>query len=298
MKPNFLKKPRWMVYGLYTILLTGIFLYYQFPSGSVRDYLEAKMSEIHPALRLSVGTVEIGFPPSLDLVHARLFYHKAHKTPVFSADKMSVSPEIVSFLRGAPCYNIHGRAYQGTLSGRFRFNTVDMSGPMNAILNLTHVNIGHHQCLASLINRKVSGILEGRVQYSGYRDRWMQGTGTATLNITDARLELLADVMGFESLQFDRISVNAALKEGDLALQNGTFEGPALKGHMTGKIALRPRLSASSIDMKGDVEALQGVLDGINDRSGAWKFLQHHLSGLKRSFVIQGTLASPQFKLM
>ncbi|MFO7986421.1 MAG: type II secretion system protein GspN [Desulfatiglandaceae bacterium] len=298
MKQTIRKNRKWAGYVLYAVVLTGWLIYNRFPAEALETYVKAKVMETNPEMVLSTEKVDLSFPLSLKFINPHVFHKGMHQTPVFVAKGFSLTPQIGAFIRGEPAYQFHARAYGGVIKGRIWFKHRDMSGPFDAAVTLKDLNLQEHACISPLLNREVSGSLSGRIRYNGPPDLWMDGTGTADLNITSARMNLLQPLLGFQSLTFDQISTKAALKAKTMNLEHVDFDGPAVKGSLAGDISLKHDVYTSRLNLRGRIEPLKGVLDGIKDGSKGLKFLQQSLSKLKRTFVIQGTLESPVFRFI
>ncbi len=292
------KKWKWFGYVLYGIFLTTGLLYYRFPSDTIKAYVESAVVRANPRILLSLKGLRPGFPPGIDLVDARISLKETPQKPLLRAKDMAIMPVAWSFLSGTPEYYVDAHAYQGDIKGRVCFDRHDMKAPFAASLLLKGIHVGRHPYLPPLVGRNVSGVLDGKIDYSGQRDRLMDGAGQGTLVISDGRVQLLQPVLGLDSLDFDRLSMKMALKDRKVVLTRLELEGPAIKGELSGTIALRSDLSRSRLDLRGTMEPLGGLFGNIKADESALRFLRQGLKGLSRSFVIQGTLRNPEFKFI
>jgi type II secretion system protein N len=254
------------------------------------------LEEARPDLILSYRKLLLSFPVGLDLRHVDLFLRESRELPVFSADRFSLSPQIISLFRKTPEFRVRGHSYGGDLKGLFHFEDMEMSGPFMATLDLKDLNIGRYTRLSKMISHEISGILSGHLQYRNTTGDWIEGWGDADLNISEGAIDLREPILGLSAIKFDQISAVAALEKRRIVLKKVAFTGPALKGYLKGEIFLRHNLNLSSLNLKGSLEPLGGALNGLKDETGVLKMLRQGFKGLKRDFVIRGTLSLPVFR--
>ncbi|MBW1779160.1 MAG: type II secretion system protein GspN [Deltaproteobacteria bacterium] len=292
------KKWKWIGYVLYGLFLTTGLLYYRFPADTIRVYMESSMARANPRILVSLKGLRPGFPPGVDLEGARISLKETPQKPLLRAKKIAITPDVWSFVSGISEYYFDARAYQGDIKGRVRFDRHNVKAPFAASVLLKGIHVGRHPYLPPLVGRDVSGVLEGKIDYTGQRNRFIDGTGHGTLVISDGRVQLLQPILGLDALNFDRLSVKMALKDRKVALTRLELEGPAVKGELSGTIFLKSNVSRSRLDLRGSMEPLGGLLGNIKADASALRFLRQGLKGLNRSFVIQGTLENPEFKFI
>lgn len=291
-----LKNKKWIGYAIYIVLFTWLVLYYRFPTESFGNYLRARVKEASPDLVLSYQKLVLSFPVGLGLRHVNVLLRQSGEAPVFTADRFSISPKIGSLFGKTPEFRFRGYSYGGVIKGLLQLKDMDMSGPFAAMLDLKGIHIGSHAWLSKVIHHEISGILSGRLRYRNNKGDWMEGTGDSDLNISAGEIGLQQPMFGLRAIKFDRISVAAALEKRRILLKEVVFTGPALKGHLEGEIFLRQNPNSSALNLKGTLEPLGGVLAGLKDDSGVLKMLRQGLKGLKRTFVVRGTIALPVFR--
>ena len=298
MKRIILKNGKWIGYLLYCVLLTLGLLYYRFPSESIAAYLEAAVSRANPRILLSLDSLRPGFPLRVDLIGAKMSFRKAPQKPLLNVKDFSLRPEVWSFLRGTLIYHFNIHAYDGNINGNVRFEDRKRMDSFAAAIRLKDLHIGRHPYLSSLMGRDVSGVLGGDIVYTGQYDNLTGGVGEAFLNISGGSLKLLQPVLGFQSLQFDRLSIKMKLKNKKMTLSDVGLQGPAVKGRLSGTILLNNNIQASRLDLKGTIEPLGGLFGNLKGKSDSLKFLRQSLKNLQRSFTIRGTFSNPEFKFL
>jgi len=291
-----LKNGKWPAYLLYVVLLTTGLLYYRFPSDTIRACLVSEVARAHPSMILSLKTIRPGFPPGIDLIDAGISLRETPQKHLLKAGNIFIAPAVWSFLSGAPQYRFDARAYNGDIEGHVRFESRGAKASFTTSLTLKGIHIGLHPYLPSLVGRDVSGVLEGDIQYTGQRNRLMEGAGQGTIVISDGKVELLQPVLGLDAIDFDRLSMKMALKDRKIDLTRAEVAGRTIKGELSGTITLKPDLSRSMLDLKGTMEPLGGLLGNLKGNAATLTFLRQGLKKLNRSFVIQGTFRNPVFR--
>ena len=57
-----MNKKTWILYGLYAVVIALFFLYYLFPSQSLKTYIAAQAERVNPDFRLTAAKAELVFP--------------------------------------------------------------------------------------------------------------------------------------------------------------------------------------------------------------------------------------------
>lgn len=281
------KKRGWIGYGIYTVLITGWLMYHLFPAETFGNYVRAKVTETNPKLKLSLSGTGLSFPLTLRFIHVHLFVEGQPHAPVFSAEQVAIALHIGACLQGSPGFRFQGLAYGGEFKGSLQFQNADLVGPFTGEADFKDVDIGKYRYLSQAMSvpggqildpGEISGRGSGHIQYRG-QGRWMEGSGDVEVNLTQGRMGFLEPVLGLRSFNFDALSGKILLREEKMKIQDVRFKGSALKGRLSGDIFLRRDFAASSLRIRGVIEALQ-----------------QGLRGLKRPFVIHGTFRTPVFR--
>jgi len=294
----FIKQGKWIGYVIYTVLLTIGLLYYRFPADKIEAYLVSEAAGTDPPMVLSLKEVRPGFPPGIHLIDAGISLRAAPQQDLLRASSISITPAAWSFLSGTPRYYFKAHAYTGDMEGHVDFGRYATDAPFATSLRLKGIHIGDHPYLAPLLGRNVSGVLGGAIHYAGQQNRLIDGAGQGTIIITDGSVKLLQPVLGLDTLDFDRLSMEMAMKDRKLSLNRVHLEGKVVKGEISGAITLDTDLSRSRLDLRGTMEPLGGLFGNSKGDAAALNFLRQGLKKLKRSFVIQGTFMNPVFRFI
>ena len=298
MKGFFLKHRKWVGYIGYCVFVTAGFLYYLFPSDAVRDYLKVRARNLNPPLMVSIDRIKPWPLCSLRFGHTEIsFLDKANKK-LFRADSLVLRPGVGSFIKGDHSWCFRCVAYGGRIKGCANFNHDDRASPLNAEIEFDTIRIGTCEYLKDLIGRNVDGILFGTVSYRGQRERLLNGAGEANFKFLNGRIELLSPILTLESIEYNEVAINVALKRGTVNLTRLELEGPLLKGTLSGSIRLTEELAKSSLDLRGTIEPFAAFFKKTEGTQSTLEYFRKRLRKGALPFRIRGTLAQPNISFI
>ncbi|MBW1714718.1 MAG: type II secretion system protein GspN [Deltaproteobacteria bacterium] len=292
------KHRKWVGYTIYCIFLTAGFLYLFFPSDAVRHYLQVKARNLDPPLMVSVDRIKPWPVCSLKFEHTEISFLDKPDRKLFRANRLLLSPAARSFIRGDHRWCFRCVAYGGRIKGCTNFNNNDRASPFKAEIEFDTIRIGTYEHLKELIGRYVDGTLTGTISYSGQRKRLLSGAGEANLKIVSGRIQLLSPVLTLESIEYNEIAINMALKRGTINLTRLQLEGPLLKATLSGSIRLREKLVKSSLDLKGTIEPFAAFFEKAEGSQSTLKYFRKMLRKGAFPFRIHGTLAQPKISFI
>lgn len=296
MKQNVGEKKKILWYTLYGVLLTIGLMYYRFPSNDIRDYVQTAATRANPSLLLSVERVGPSWPPGLKLRNIKLTLGKRPDDVLFSSAELSIRPELFSLLQGKPKYSFDSQTYGGKAKGTLHLTENNPSAPFTAWIKLKDIDIGECAYLISLIGHRIGGILGGTLTFSKGSNLLIDGTGEADIRITDGRVELPEPILSFERVKFTELSIKMALKDRKLDLARVELKGREVQGTLSGTIGLKKEISKSTLDLRGRIEPLAAIFQGIGGDMNTLRFLKKYLKKGSRSFIINGTFGEPGFR--
>jgi hypothetical protein len=82
-----------ILFGAYIITITVFFLYYLFPSESLRGYCAYRLSQISPDTRINIKDIKLAFPPGFRLSYEERwtplnFHLTKHRDETSDANKL------------------------------------------------------------------------------------------------------------------------------------------------------------------------------------------------------------------
>jgi type II secretion system protein N len=171
------------LYAGYIVLITGLFLYVNFPVQSVRSYLISRLKAAHPGLKLNVVEIRPILPPALKLENVNISYMN---NPLVEISALKIGPVLRSLFMPGQAYFFQAGLYGGTIAGRLdlthekTIQTVALNSTLNGI------QIARNAGLRQLIGRELAGTLGGEIRFEG-----KNGTFPAGLTISDGKVDLL-----------------------------------------------------------------------------------------------------------
>ena len=245
---------KWIGYISYGILITVVFLYYLFPSETVRNYIVSAVTNNNPGINLSIDTTKIGFPPAIRCENLAVS-SKDKRDSVFKADVVKMRPAFMNLLAGRLFLLLNANVYEGNVAASVRFeNRMSTEGPMEVIIGLDNINIGKCPYLRNVSNRQTDGTLKGFLRLNGEQDKIMNSTGNAEFVLVNLSIRLLKNIFGFDTLTFDRIEISMSLKNRILKMNEINFAGEQVNGTLKGNIFLQRKVAQSRLALKGNVE--------------------------------------------
>lgn len=211
----------------------------------------------------------------------------------FSAEIMTIRPEILSFLSGEPRYKFYCQSYRGKIKGIFQIKEKKQVRPFNTSFKLNDIHIDDWKWLKNLSSRNSRGILNGTIKLEGQSNLLVHGSGEANLKILNGSLALKQPFLDLESINFDELQVKLMLKGRKLELSHFKMKGQEIQGTLSGVITLDRNFQKSRLNLDGNVELLIASFMSNNGKSDEKAFLQ---KPLKFPIIINGTIEQPAFK--
>jgi len=287
---------KWFGYVLFALILTVALLYFRFPSDALRDYLQATAGRANPRVVLSVDRVELRFPIGLKFVEAEVGLKDMSDRVILRADRFLLKPELWSLLRGESKYCFDCLAYKGNVSGCVYFQKDSTRRFIDTEIELKNIRIGDYAYLSHLVGRHAEGTLGGTVSYRGPYNLLMDGSGEANLRLSHGRVELLEPFLTLESIDFNEMKIEMALKKQKINVTRLELKGQHLHGTLSGTITLKEEFAKSRLDLRGTIEPFAALFKSTAGTLDTVRFFKKRLEGGTLSFVIHGTLGEPKIE--
>ena len=296
MKQFISKHRKWIGYIIYCIILTVGLLYYRFPSDTLRDYLKIRADNLSTPLFLSIDRIKPWLPFGLKLWQTEISFKNRPNVEIFRAESLLVSANAWSFLKGESKYCFECLAYGGDVRGCICFKENSMTAPFDTEIELKNIRVGNYRHLKDLIGRHIDGVLCGTIYYNGQHKHLMDGAGEANLKLLDGKVDLLVPILTLESIEFNEVKIDMALKEQKIRLKRFELKGPLLKSTLSGTIRLKKEYTESTLDLTGTIEPFAAFFKNVEGVYNTVKFFKKRLRKGTISFIIQGTLKDPKIK--
>lgn len=282
-------------YTLYALFVAVVLLYIHFPSEAFQSYLSRTGAKMDPPVSFKTGALDASFPPGLQFVNPVFSLKKRPETAFFKARQLSVSPGIASLLLGNTTWFFDAHAYGGTLHGHI---LPGKNGKIDDFtLSLENVRI-HEYTFLPKFGGDLAGNLRADINYKGPPDRIESGEGAGDILISEGKIDLKDPFLGLKTIPFGELKARFALKKGNLNLTSVSLDGKGFQGSLTGTIRLNRILERSQLNLRGTIEPIADYLETLKGGPALLNLFKGGRTGMKRSFVIQGTFRSPKFRFI
>jgi type II secretion system protein N len=298
MKRLFIKNRRWIGYALYCFALILVFLYYRFPSEAVEKYIQATVHRINPNILVKYERMSLSFPFSFRFEQAEIHVRKDPEKDGFKTKEVIIRPKIWSLIIGRPEYCLICAAYNGNITGCVDFQKDDRGTLYSSSFTLNDIHIDDDSPLPSSIKGRLNGVLEGSVTYSGRNIYDPDGTGEASINLSNGSFRLSKSVLEVEAVDFTEVLIKMTLKDKKLNISNAELKGDGILGQASGSISLRDSIRKGRLNIKGTFEPTDALFKDSKNSHDTALLLKKSLKNGKMSFTLQGTVDKPSFRLI
>jgi len=281
-----------LLYTAYIIGITVFFLWYLFPSDTLKAYLAYRLSQGNPDLTVTIDRISPVLPPGL----------KLHEVDISHQDKASIEIENLKIMPGlgslfsdTVTVDFKGRVYEGTLSGRAEISDNSKGSGIKIDGNIAGVQVQQISALQQLSDHQISGRLDGKFVYAAERQNRKL---SSTLTMTNCRLELATAVFNQKLFEFKKIDADLTLQDKNLVINGISANGNQLDLKIAGRINLTTSDPAkNALNLTGTVTPQHVFLAKI-EKDLPVDFLRDKKTGrMAISFKVDGTLDEPDFSL-
>lgn len=287
------KTMKWLLWSLYGIALTGIFLYYLFPSDALREYAAAKVKDINPDLVLISRGMTPAFPIGVTIQGADLLNKDQ---PWIETDTVRIAPEIMSLFRKDKEIAFKGSAWKGNFTGTAIFSKPenDTEDTLKTETSLSGVRMEQISYIQNMTGKKVSsGILSGNIEY---RQKKNSGSMDSKLAISGLGIEISTPVMKLPALTFKTVDmeiISADMKI--IEIKQCAAKGDQASVTVSGTIKVNTPFEKSFLNLKTEITPDPALLASLGKG-----FPAALLMGGKKgpiTFMIGGTVEQPALSL-
>lgn len=295
MKQFFSKNKKIFGYVLYAFLLTIVLLYYRFPSAVFSHYIQDKANKTYPGMLLSFERVFPLLPIKLKFQSVEISEKGTPNRQLFSAESIVLGPKILPLLKGDRVYVLDASVYEGKIKGFINYNINPDENLITTNLDLKGIHIERSPYLSAIMGRRIEGVLEGTIDYQGKENLSLRGSGNASLKLSNGQLYLQAPILGLDSIDFDQIILDMALKNQRITLAHSEIKSQKLHGSASGTIFLIKDFKKSRIDLQVTVEPYAELL---NDLGSSIDTVKNFLKNGKFTFSVRGTINNPRINII
>ncbi len=280
-----------LLYTVYIIGITGFFLYYLFPSDTLKTYLMYRLSQGNPDITVTIDRVSPVIPPGINLHDVGIVHQNK---ALVDLDSLKIMPGILSLFSDKSTVNFKGRINAGTFSGRAELDDNSGGQEVKCDGRISGIQVQGIPALQRLPADKISGVLNGNFTYANAGpNRSLEGK----LTLSQCRIELKNAVFTLNSLEFRDIDADLMLKNDTLTIKHTSAKGNQLDADLTGTIALTGQTGKNALNLTVSVTPHHLLLAKI-EKTLPMDFLRKKKAGKEAiSFKIDGTFDEPGFSL-
>ena len=280
-----------LLYTVYIIVITGVFLYHLFPSEPLKTYLEYRLSQGNPDIVVTIDRVNPAIPPGINLHEVGIVHQDK---AIIDLDSLKIMPAILSLFSANTTVNFKGLVNAGTISGRAEIDDNPEGQKVKCAGRISGVQVQGIPALQRLPADKVSGVLNGDFTYANSGPtRALEGK----LTLSQCRIELNKAVFSLKSLEFRNIDADLMLNNDTLTIKQTSARGNQLDADLTGTIGLTGQTGKNALNLTVSLTPHHVLLAKI-EKTLPMDFLREKKAGKAAiSFKIDGTLDEPDFSL-
>ena len=277
---------KWLLCSIYIIVVGVFFIYYLFPSDAVKKYIAFNLNRANTELNITIDNIKPVFPPGLRLYNVSLY---RLSNLLLEAKQIKITPGLLSLFRPKTTFFFKAEAYEGILEGRADI----MANKLMINADLSGVRTKDMSVVQNLANRKISGMLSGKVRYSGNRE--FAGTVNAKLTLLNCEVELLTPVFNLESFSFESIAADVTINNRKIQINECIIKGNQADGEISGSVNLKNPLGKSFLNLTGTIKPHHLLIENLQKSFPVKSLLKTGKSGLPIS--LYGTIDQPGFSL-
>ena len=287
MKPS--KKT--LLYTAYIIGITLFFLWYLFPSDTLKDYLAYRLRQGNPDVTVTIDRISPVLPPGIKLHGVEITHRDMAAMEVKS---LKVMPGLGSLFSDTTTVNFSGHLYDGTLSGRAEIND-PKGGGIKIDGNIAGVQVQQISALQQLSDHDISGGLGGNFVYAAGE---ANPKLTGNLTMSACRVELASAIFNQNTFEFKKIDADLVLQNRNLVINGLSATGSQLDLKIAGRIKLNEsNRTKNALELTGTITPHHVFLAKI-EKDIPVNLLRNKKTGQTAiRFKIDGTLEKPGFSL-
>lgn len=309
---NAMKK--FLLYSVYIIVVSIIFIYYLFPSDKVKEYIISRVGNANSDMSITISRISPAFPPGLNFHAVRLFQENS---PLFEVEQVKVVPKILTIFREEVIFSFKGKSCGGDLEGKailVKPDAKNKSGPRRITIDadLKGIHVSRIHAVKNQPNYKVlSGTLNAKIEYSNKEPVATAGT---KCTISDFNIELLSPVSKIKFLErtlkkwfispnfkldekftFKNVSTEMAMeKNKKISIKQFDVKGLQISGNISGDVNLKTPFARSILRLTGNITLHPAFISSLAKVIPAAAILKQ--SGKKGiPFKIGGTVERPRY---
>jgi len=261
-----------LLFTLYGIFITIVFLYLLFPSALVKSRLENAVNS--PDFILIMESLRPCLPFGLKLKNIAAS-STSFANISFQGDLLDLQFHPWNVLQKHTYLGLSGKAYGGNFDGHVDLTSLSkIYPPHEGKLNFKNIDLAGCALIKNFLVKEITGKVSGIWTYISNGEAGKNSSGKIALSLTGGAYPLVEHFLGLNRIEFDRCEIKAQLKGGVLRVEKLQTFGPQVNCLLKGEITLADDYKNSQLSLNGTIE--------ISGKNKA-----------KMNITISGTLADP-----
>lgn len=281
-----------ILYFIYFLGATSVFLYLRFPSDAAKSFVESTVNRFHQDMQLSINQVRLSFPPGIQIDTDALLIQNQR---VMNTGGMRFVPSVLAILKARKTFDISADASGGIFKGILETERNDSSLQMKIRGNLSGGRIEDLPFLTTLLSHNITGVYGGTIDYVGINGVFEYLS--ADLVIADFSMELNPPVDDWSFLNFNQVKATLKLDHNQLSIEECILRGPQINGKFDGSVDLQEPLGKSIINIDGRLRFHHRFLTTLKQGMLGIFFSSGNFSGGELPFKCEGTVKDPLFSI-
>ncbi|KPA17159.1 hypothetical protein MHK_002581 [Candidatus Magnetomorum sp. HK-1] len=288
---------KFLGYTLFTICVTLVMLYYQFPEEIAVQLLKSKASQLAPGLIIDLDTIKPAFPPGVRVEGLTI---DDTSMRLLASNVLTVQPDYLSVFKLKPSMQFYCAAYAGEMKGDAGISHMQalwQKKPVPVTFNAKWRNIQLKKIDAlNNLPYKIEGILFGIFSYNGTAGAWIDGTGNLKVIIENGNVTLAKPILqAIKNIGFQRFDAEFSFKNKVVQLLQSNINGD-IEGSLSGTVTLHPIFSRSRINITGKIKPSENYIK--QSKLPIKAFIQPDKLKNGIPVAITGSIRQPIFKTM
>ena len=278
------------LYATYIVAVAVFFLYYLFPSDTVKSYLSYVFSTVNPNLQIKIKDLNLSFPPGLCLKNTDVYYLDIN---LFHFKKLKLTPGMISLFSSEKTFYFKGDAYEGVFIGNLKIIMKARKKGARIEGKTSNLNIKKVSVIQNMTGRKVTGVLDGKFRCT-LNKRAGVSLG-AELLMSNCTIEILNPLLKIDQLNIKTIEAIINMTNNKFRIKQCDIKGYELNGNLSGTLLLTDPVGKSSLNLAGKIRPDPVFLARLKKDIPAG-LLPKKFSNKKGVFVrFTGTLNNPSY---
>jgi len=282
---------RFLLYGLYAVLLITVLLYVRFPAERFRQFCENTLQSELTNWRVRIEAVSFQPPTTLKLNNVILTgsYEGLPSQLVFDRVTVKANPGRLSVL------DLEAELFRGRLTAAL---ALDRRGRSFRLEDIRLKDLVLAEALQSLgmVEREVAGNYDFSGDYQAAWDAPLAGRGQGRVEISAAKMGLVAPLLSLAAIDINSLTASIQFEGEEVELADGQLRGRELRADFSGKVVLASSLPRSQLQLNGLLQPEEAFLQANPREQMLVQRLRQRYNMPGVPFQVGGTLTGPTFR--